>query len=82
MNSKLIVIILFVFKLSICNGTSYYISINGNDNNNGTSISSPWKSLKKVSLFSLNPGFSPGSVIKFEADNFLKVIQIFLVLNC
>eukprot|EP01084_Bolivina_argentea_P087154 157461_1 len=39
--------------------TSYYFSSTlGNDNNSGTSASSPWKSLSKASRLTLKPGDS------------------------
>lgn len=62
-------IILTIFILSFSNSsfsTTYYVSPDGNDSNNGTSISTPWKTIKKVTLFGLNSGFSAGSFIKFE----------------
>ena len=68
MKSKFCFLIFCILNLSFCKGTTYFVSPNGNDINNGTSISSPWKTLKKVSLYSLNTGFNPGSTIKFEAE--------------
>ncbi|HHW00180.1 MAG TPA: DUF5123 domain-containing protein [Clostridiaceae bacterium] len=45
-------------------GTVYYVdSVNGNDNNNGTSESTPWKTLSKVNSMT----FQPGDQIKFKA---------------
>ncbi len=51
--------ILFFLLLSIqiTAQTTYYVSNSqGNDSNNGTSQSTPWKSLSKINNTSLNPG--------------------------
>lgn len=37
-------------------GTRYYVSANGNDNNDGRSIDRPWASLDKVNSANLQPG--------------------------
>ena len=42
--------------LSKITGTVYYISENGDDSNNGTSASTPWKTLSKLSSATLNSG--------------------------
>lgn len=39
-----------------CNGCSYYVSPNGNDNFDGKSPEKAWKTLKKVSEYSFNSG--------------------------
>ncbi len=44
------------------NNTIYYVSPSGNDSNNGTSTSTPWKTLSKVS----NTNFAPGDQILFQ----------------
>ena len=45
-------------------GMTYYVdSVNGNDNNNGTSISTPWKSFNEINW----KVFSPGDKILFKA---------------
>lgn len=46
-----------IFSLPV-SATTYYISATGNDANNGTSETSPWKSLNKLNSYfsSLNPG--------------------------
>jgi hypothetical protein len=44
-------------------GTTYYVSNDGSDENNGQSSNSPWKTLDKVNSF----GFKPGDVIKFKS---------------
>ena len=38
------------------NGTTYYVSNAGDDENDGTSPEAAWKTLKKVAEFSLSPG--------------------------
>ena len=43
--------------------TTYYVSPTGNDSNSGTSPSSPWQSLAKVS----STDFAPGSQVLFQA---------------
>ncbi|WP_462410096.1 OmpL47-type beta-barrel domain-containing protein [Neobacillus sp. Marseille-QA0830] len=46
-------------------GTVYYIAPDGNDNNNGTSPQTPWKSIQKVNA----TAFSPGDMILFKAGS-------------
>lgn len=50
---------------AIINATNYYVSNGGSDSNNGTSISTPWQSLSKVSGMT----FSPGDSILFHCDD-------------
>lgn len=38
--------------------STYYVSITGNDSNNGTSVNSPWKSISKVNSVTLHAGDS------------------------
>ncbi|MEO6682138.1 MAG: hypothetical protein ABIN48_04870, partial [Ginsengibacter sp.] len=45
--------ILFLITLSSYS-TDYFIASNGNDNNNGTSQSSPWRTIDKLNSFSSN----------------------------
>ncbi len=54
---KLFPLLLLVFGFT-ANATTYYISTSGNDANNGTSTSTPWKTLTKLNSFfsSLKPG--------------------------
>ncbi|MGG1555413.1 DUF7594 domain-containing protein [Paenibacillus ferrarius] len=52
---------------ALANNTTYYIdSVSGNDSNNGTSSSTPWKTLAKVNATTFQPGdsilFKSGSV--------------------
>jgi hypothetical protein len=62
LNSTLIVILLFTGKT---NATSYYVdSADGNDNNNGTSTTTPWKTLSKVCDAATT--FQPGDIISFK----------------
>ena len=44
---------------------TFYVSNNGSDAANGTSIDTPWKTLAKVSGFS----FSPGDIISFKCGD-------------
>lgn len=62
-------VIMFIISVSAIDNTSdynvYYIdSVAGNDNNNGTSKRSAWKSLDKVN----NMVFKPGDSILFKAN--------------
>lgn len=41
---------------------TYYVSPSGNDNNNGRSMSTPWKTLSKVNSFA----FAPGDTVCFQ----------------
>jgi Right handed beta helix region len=47
------------------NGTTFYIDPKGNDSNNGTSISTPWKSIDKINASI----FKPGDVILFKCGS-------------
>ena len=61
---KLLFLLPFILFGITANATNYYISANGNDANNGISISTPWKSLNKLnSYFSL---LKPGDNILFN----------------
>ncbi len=58
------ILIFLVFLLVNCDRSkTYYIDPLGNDTNKGTSIKSPWKSLKKVN----GKIFKPGNKILFKA---------------
>src|SRR5665647_3772078 len=54
---KFFLLPLIIFGLT-ANATNYYISSSGNDANNGTSTSTPWKTLNKLNSYfsSLTPG--------------------------
>ncbi|WP_264521062.1 T9SS type A sorting domain-containing protein [Flavobacterium sp. N1994] len=50
-------ILLFLFNTNSVSALNYYIdSVNGNDNNNGTSITTPWKNISKVNTLTLISG--------------------------
>ena len=42
--------------LELSSGATYYVATNGSDSNNGTSTSTPWLTLSKVSGYTFNPG--------------------------
>src|SRR5215831_20600228 len=44
-----VLVLLFVLLPQAARGTAYYVSCTGNDNNNGTSTSTPWATLAKAS---------------------------------
>src|SRR5665647_1176189 len=54
---KFFLLPLIIFGLT-ANATNYYISSSGSDANNGTSTSTPWKTLSKLNAYfsSLQPG--------------------------
>lgn len=60
-------LILFLLLLcsTIAKGTTYYVAASGNDSNNGTSISTPWKTLTKVNA----TWYSVGDVILFNCGD-------------
>jgi hypothetical protein len=59
---------------------NYYLSQSGNDNNNGTSPSSPWKTVSKLS--SIIPMMVNGDVIHLRrGDNFLGILNGILPTN-
>ncbi|HEX2327524.1 MAG TPA: choice-of-anchor D domain-containing protein [Candidatus Angelobacter sp.] len=47
-----------------CSATTYYVSNSGSDNNNGTSASSPWKTVAKVVGF--EPSLRQGDCVLFQ----------------
>ena len=51
-----------------CTGTSYYVSNNGSDDNDGLSPEFPWKTLKKASDFS----YGAGDVILLERGSIFR----------
>src|ERR1700692_1314172 len=59
---KSLLLLAFSFIFLTANATTYYFSASGDDANNGTSISTPWKTLNKFN--SVFASKSPG-------DNFL-----------
>ena len=52
----LLTILLSAFVSKNISATNYYVSTSGNDANNGTSISTPWKTIDKMNSMSYNPG--------------------------
>lgn len=63
MKKPLSLLFLILFFGFAANAKIYYVSNSGNDNNSGTSTSSPWKTLAKVSSFT---GFAAGDQILFS----------------
>ncbi|MFT3911846.1 MAG: T9SS type A sorting domain-containing protein [Ferruginibacter sp.] len=59
---------LLVFT-GIANATDYYVSATGNDSNNGTSQSTPWKSISKVESFCNNGSIHAGDRILFKCGD-------------
>ena len=59
---KNLLVIIFAFFSITASATNYYVSSAGNDANNGTSTSTPWKTIAKVNATS----FSPGDQILFN----------------
>jgi hypothetical protein len=57
----LFLLIFFIFGLT-ANATNYYVSASGNDSNNGTSTSTPWKTIAKIN----SRTFLPGDYILFR----------------
>ena len=49
-------LLLFIFFGLTASATTYYISSNGNDANNGTSITTPWKTIAKINKSTFLPG--------------------------
>jgi hypothetical protein len=56
MIKRFIFLLSFIFVSILSKAAIYYVSPNGNDNNNGTSVSSPWKTITKVNASSLVAG--------------------------
>lgn len=55
----------------------YYVSPNGNDNNSGTSTSSPWQTIARINNFT----FPEGSVISFQAGQTFTGCLVFNINN-
>lgn len=62
--------ILCTWMISSAFATTYYVSPSGNDNNNGTSTSTPWKTIAKVNTIASakgnKPKFAAGDQIFFQ----------------
>jgi hypothetical protein len=71
----LITFIMLFFNVNFIFPLSYYISSSGNDLNNGTSSSTPWKTITKVnSIFgSLNPG---DQILFNKGDTFFGTLNV------
>jgi uncharacterized repeat protein (TIGR02059 family) len=53
---KKVLFILLSFVSVAVNATTYYVSISGNDSNNGTTTSTPWKTLQYAETHATAPG--------------------------
>lgn len=67
LNLFLKIVIVTSLSTSFCcaaprTGSGYFISPDGNDNNDGRSVETPWKTLEKVNTSK----FKPGDTIRFE----------------
>ncbi|MBK9334700.1 MAG: hypothetical protein IPM96_20435 [Ignavibacteria bacterium] len=73
---KIKYLLIALFLLGVMNSqfsfaTTYYVSLTGNDANDGTSMSTPWQTLRHVST----RGFVVGDVIKFlREERYLNLI--------
>src|SRR6185312_8423342 len=56
-------LLLLSFFYLTAEATNYYVSASGNDANNGTSTTTPWKTLDKVNSFT---GLVPGDMVLFN----------------
>lgn len=52
---KIVFLFLFAVFSFHANATNYYITSSGNDSNNGTSISTPWKTIAKINTRTFLP---------------------------
>ena len=66
MTKVLLLFCIFLFS-ALGHATNYYVSNNGNDNNDGLSEFSSWKTIEKVNLESRR--FKPGDVIAFKGGD-------------
>ncbi|HEY5122158.1 MAG TPA: hypothetical protein VIK14_00325, partial [Ignavibacteria bacterium] len=68
-------IVLLMTLCSVASATDYYIKSSGNDTNNGTSPSTPWRTIAKInSAFSI---MNPGDRILFnQGDTFYGQLKI------
>ncbi len=63
---KKLLTILFSTVCFSASATTYYVSANGNDANNGTSTSTPWQTINKLNSFK---GFGPGDNVYFRSGD-------------
>jgi parallel beta-helix repeat protein len=66
MKVTLLILLIIVFAYD-AEATNYYLSVKGNDNNNGTSKTTPWHSLKR--LYQNNEILLPGDSILLESGS-------------
>jgi len=59
---SIIILILLISTISYTQTTYFVDASNGNDNNNGTSGATPWKSIDRVN----DESFQPGDIILFK----------------
>lgn len=59
-------VLAFLMLLPAVRAATYYVSPAGNDNNNGTSTSTPWRTMANVQAHAWSPGFQPGDRILFQ----------------
>jgi hypothetical protein len=75
MKKSLLIISLMVFICFSVDATDYFIASNGNDGNNGTSQSTPWKSIDKLNAYFSN--LKPGDRVLFRrGDTFYGGITV------
>ena len=53
---KRLVLFLAIFASTLSHAATYYVSPSGNDSNNGTTITTPWKTIGKVNTRQLVAG--------------------------
>lgn len=70
MKKLFLLLIILLFSTS-ANATTYYVSNDGNDLADGTSESTPWKTVQKVHNFS----FSPDDTVKFKGNDVWRVVE-------
>ncbi|MFT3911844.1 MAG: T9SS type A sorting domain-containing protein [Ferruginibacter sp.] len=61
--------LLLLLITGVANATDYYVSASGNDSNNGTSQTTPWKTISKVESFCNNGSIHPGDRILFKCGD-------------
>jgi hypothetical protein len=71
----------FLFLVAFCVSTlsyaqvTYYVANSGNDNNSGTSMDDPWKTINKVNV--MMPQLNPGDAILFnKGDEFREELLV------
>ncbi|MFT3911845.1 MAG: T9SS type A sorting domain-containing protein [Ferruginibacter sp.] len=65
-NLKFSLLSLLLLFCGLANATTYYVAASGSDSNNGTSSSTPWKSLSKVQSVCNNGTVKAGDYILFN----------------